>query len=1634
MPVFLEDARMRKSIPRRRLALIERIVTAAKGRRGAPTADLLRGYFIGVGEEDLASRSPRDAVDLAARHAALAARRRPGQTLIEVLAPQTPPDGGHPVSRVLIVTDDRPFLVDSVGLAFARAGIGVHVLIHPVMRVERDRSGRLLRAVGASAAAGTDKESWQLHEIDPLFDAEVRASLVDLLHAGLGDVQAAVEDWLPMRGRMREAARSLGATSAPASRRDAQARAEAIALLDWMYDAHFVFQGYERLTMQRGRLRRAPRSGLGILRDAGADEGPAVALDAERTGAGRRRSVTPRDALHITKSRRRSTVHRPGHLDQISVLEHDRHGRVVGEHRFLGLWTATAYFAAPSEIPVVRHKVAEVVAAFGLDPTGHDGKAVLAVLETWPRDELFQAGVQELVGFVRGAVNLYERRTTRLIMRHDAAGGFWSCMVFVPRDRYTTEVRLRIERLLLERLGGDDLESQVQIALSNHARLHVTVRGGRASGGSPVDEGELDRGIAAAVATWQDGLQDALYAAHPAEQAARLLHRHGMRFPAAYRSEVTPTDALPDIAALEALAADPGRPQLRLWRPAGAARHRVHLRVAHSGGPAPIAELLPVLENFGLRMLAERPWRIAPMDAAGGAGVALQDFELELRDAPPGIDPLRAGDRFLAALSGVRAGALDDDAFNRLVLVTALDGHEASVLRACCRWLLQTGIPFSLAYMARTLAAHPAVATDLWRLFALRHAPVADPRSGRAALKAAERLAERLRVRLEAVSNADEDRILRAFTGVILATLRTNFFQRDADGARRPALALKLDPHAVADLPLPRPHREIYVLGPRVEGVHLRMGEVARGGLRWSDRREDFRTEILGLMKAQNVKNTLIVPVGAKGGFVPRLLPVGGAREAVQAEGVLAYKTYIGALLDITDDIRGKRIVPPAGMRRLDGDDPYLVVAADKGTATFSDIANGISVARGFWLGDAFASGGSAGYDHKKMGITARGAWECVKRHFRELGIDTQTQPFTVAGIGDMSGDVFGNGLLLSRQIRLVAAFNHQHVFLDPQPDAARAFAERTRLFALPRSGWSDYDKRAISRGGGVFERSAKAIPLSAEARALLGIEAASAPPQEVIRAILRLPVDLLWNGGIGTYVKASTEAHGAAGDRTNDGVRIDGRELRARVVGEGGNLGFTQRGRVEYALAGGRINTDFIDNSAGVNTSDVEVNLKILTNPIEARGRLRRADRDKLFARLTDEVAALVLRNNYLQSQALSTLELQGLGRLPELQSLIGGLERSGELNRAVEHLPDDETLAQRRKQGQSLTRPELAVLLSYSKIWLTRQLLASDLPEDRGFAQELMRHFPSAVRARFAADIRRHRLRREIVATAVTNSLVNRMGPTFVGRACAETGASADDVARAWGIARDSFEARTLWQSVEALDNKAPAAAQYAIHGESARLLRHATTWLLRRRPGRLAVAEAVTEFAAPIAALRRSLPRVLEGRALESWRAARARHLDAGVPAPIAEEAASLPALDAALDICELARGGGRVAGAAAIETTARTWFGASADLGLDALEGRIDSLTVDGALQAQARAGLRDGLRASQVRILTQLLAVPLPAGTRAEGAWPARRQAWSAPRTARLEAWHRTLREVQTAGGADFASLSVCIEALRALAD
>ncbi|MGH8322257.1 MAG: NAD-glutamate dehydrogenase, partial [Steroidobacteraceae bacterium] len=1043
------------------------------------------------------------------------------------------------------------------------------------------------------------------------------------------------------------------------------------------------------------------------------------------------------------------------------------------------------------------------------------------------------------------------------------------------------------------------------------------------------------------------------------------------------------------------------------------------------------SDLLPMLENFGLRVISERPYEL---EWPAGGAAWIQDFELEHRERLD-IDDASLETNFKEAFAAAWNGELENDGFNRLLFGAGLNAREITVVRAYCRYLLQTGVPFSQAYMERTLAANTAITRNLVRLFATNFDPATAGKAASSTAKATSRAGERhadklvaqIRSDLDSVTSLDEDRILRAYLKIVQATLRTNFYQPDAAGRPKSYISFKLDPGKIPDLPLPRPKFEIFVYSPRVEGVHLRMGYVARGGIRWSDRREDFRTEILGLMKAQNVKNTLIVPVGAKGGFVAKRLPA-GTREEVQAEVVACYQTFIRGLLDLTDNIVSGRIAPPPRVVRRDGDDAYLVVAADKGTATFSDTANAISLDYGFWLGDAFASGGSAGYDHKKMAITARGAWECVKRHFREIGVDIQKTAFTVAGIGDMSGDVFGNGMLLSRHIRLQAAFDHRHIFIDPAPDAATSFAERTRLFDLPRSSWDDYDRQRISRGGGVFARTAKSIALSQEARSLLGVEAAAATPTEIIRAILRMPVDLLWNGGIGTYVKSSHESNAEVGDRANDAVRINGVDLRAKVVGEGGNLGLSQRGRVEYALAGGRLNTDFIDNSAGVNTSDVEVNIKILLNPLVQAGKLARGDRNRLLVRMTNEIAALVLRNNYLQSQAISTLELHAGARLPEYQHLIRSLERSGELNRTLEFLPADDELAERRKKGGTLTRPELAILLAYSKIWLNNHLLASNVPEDPYLSAELERYFPAPVRERFPRAIAQHRLRREIIATATTNSLVNRMGPTFVPRAQEDTGAEPAQIARAYTAAREIFGMRDLWAQIEALDNKVPPKLQYEIAFQTSRLLRHMTYWLLAYRKRELQVDAAVAEFRNGVRELESEVGQVLTGSWRERFEETRKQHATDGLPHELATRVASLQAHNAALDIVELS-----LAHHVSVIEAASVYFEVGTRIGLDWLRDQIERLSVDGPWQAIARAGLRDGALRIHRRIAERVLC------RKDRGTAQARVNAWVESVGEELAHWQRTLTEMRgsgqpAAGASDFATLTVGVESVRKLAD
>ena len=1321
------------------------------------------------------------------------------------------------------------------------------------------------------------------------------------------------------------------------------------------------------------------------------------------------RSRARKDPLVLTKANSRATVHRPAYLDYVGVKRFDEAGEVVGERRFLGLYTSSAYSARPDEIPLLRRKVRRVRERSGMPPGSHDDKALVEILETYPRDELFQISDDDLFEIAMGILHLGERPRVRIFPRRDTFGRFFSALVFVPRDRFNTRVREAIGEILTETFDGVSVDWNIRLSESVLARLHYVIY--TRPGSMPeFDTREVEKRLVAATRSWADDLLDALVDQLGEEQGTELYGQYRDAFPAAYEEDFTPAAAVLDIQRMERL--DPaGDLKMTLYRPLEAADDFFVLKLLRSGQPILLSDVLPLLEDLGVKVYDERPYEI---DRVGPVDAWIYDFGLTSEEGA--IDLEAVGEAFKDAFAQAWRGEIEVDGFNRLVLRAELTSSEVSVLRALAKYLRQTGSTFSQTYMEDTLGDYASIARKLVELFRIRFDPVRE--KDRA--EEVESLAARIEEEIDAVPSLDQDRILRGYLRLVQATLRTNYFQRDADGRAKPYLAFKFDPALVPDLPLPRPRYEIWVYSPRMEGVHLRGGKVARGGIRWSDRREDFRTEVLGLMKAQMVKNAVIVPVGAKGGFVVKQPPA--EREALREEVVESYRTLMRGLLDLTDNLVAGEAVPPPDVVRYDDDDPYLVVAADKGTASFSDIANGIAAEYGLWLGDAFASGGSAGYDHKAMGITARGAWESVTRHFRELGVDVQTTDFTAVGIGDMAGDVFGNGVLLSRHLKLVAAFNHEHVFLDPDPDPEASYAERERLFVLPRSSWGDYDTAAISAGGGVFPRTAKSVELSPEARRALGIEAEALTPNELIRAILAAPVDLLWNGGIGTFVKASTEPHLAVGDKANDALRVDGRDVRARVVGEGGNLGFTQKGRIEYALAGGRIYTDAIDNSAGVDCSDHEVNIKILLDTVVAAGDMTAKQRNELLAEMTDDVARLVLRNNYRQTQALSLAGRQGSSMLGVHARLIAHLEQSGRLNRELESLPSDEVLSERGAAGGGLVLPELAVLLAFSKIELFDALVASDLPDDEFMTAELARYFPRVLTERFAGQMEGHRLRRELIATYVTNSLVNRAGITFAFRIAEETGAGADDIARAYAVAREVFELRALWTSIEELDSAIPAGVQLEMLLEGRKLVERATRWLVRTRPRPLDIAAEVARFAPGAALLADTLRGLLHGADRAALESATAEYMHAGVPEELAERVAGLGATFSALDIVEAAGTTG-----APLEEVAAVYHAVGARLQLQWLRDEITALPRDNRWQTLARASLRDELYALHSALTQEALQTGGP------GLEPdARADEWYALNRVGADRSLQVVSDIRMGGLSSLETLSVALREVRNL--
>lgn len=1441
-----------------------------------------------VASEDLAAY-PKDLLSAISTASLLRFEKRAEGAADVRLVDFAGPDG-EALTVIEAVNDDMPFLLASTLAELNDRGVDVRLVAHPIIAVRRNDKGNLTALGGLAGSAVTadfQRESLIHLHVAHLADPVERESIVNALQRIYADIKLAVRDWNAMRDKLASVARRYRDTPPMLP---ADEIAEAVQFLDWMLNNNFSFLGMREYRFDD--LDGEPRAsdGLGILAD------PDVKV---LSRGGELMVMTPevraflkeKSALIIAKANVRSRIHRRVHMDYVGVKLIDERGNLEGELRVIGLFTATAYTGSTRGIPYIRHKVSQVMMKAGFDPNSHSGKALLNVLENYPRDELFQLDVDTLYNFATDSMNLSERPRIRALVRADKFDRFVSAIVYVPKDRYDTGVRHRIGDYLAKTFDGRVSAAYPSYPEGPLARTHYII--GRDAGTTPnVDRKTVEAGIQDIVTTWRDKLKTSLE--NDATTGPALFNRYRDAFSAAYREAFSADQSLADIARIEKLSSKRSV-DVDLYRRAGDQGARASLKLFAQGAPLSLSQRVPMLENLGFVVDNERTYRIKA--GKGTAETWLHDMAIE-RSRGGEIDIDAIDERVEETLLSVLAGETESDHFNTLVTETELTVREATILRAYARYMIQIGLPFVLDSMADVLAKYPAITRKLVELFKARF----DPATGletEARLEASQALAAEAKRMFDKVANLDEDRIVRKYLNLIEATVRTNYFQRSADGSYRPTLAFKFDTKKIEGLPLPKPKFEIFLHSARVDGVHLRFGNVARGGIRWSDRAMDFRTEILGLVKAQQVKNAVIVPVGAKGGFYPKRLPPASDREAWMKEGTESYKVFIGALLDLTDNLKGSDIIPPKDVVRLDGDDAYLVVAADKGTATFSDTANAISLERGHWLGDAFASGGSNGYDHKKMGITARGAWECVKRHFRELDVDIQTQPFTVVGVGDMSGDVFGNGMLLSPTTRLIAAFDHRDIFIDPNPDAAASLAERMRLFSLPRSSWQDYNKALISPGGGIYPRSSKEISLSAEAKAALGIEQDSCTPAELLTAILKTRVDLLWFGGIGTYIRATEETNQQAGDRANDAIRITGSDIGARVVGEGANLGCTQRGRIEAARRGVKINTDAIDNSAGVNTSDVEVNLKIaLSRPVED-GRLSEAARNELLASMTDDVAQRVLRNNYLQSLAISLSERQGVAGLAQCQRLMQGLEARGRLDRSVEFLPTDAEIARRMTAGEAATRPELAVLLAYAKLTFFDDIIASTVPDDPYFADELDRYFPAVLRETYPDSVTHHRLRREIIGTQLSNIVVNRCGPGAIARFADEAGADAPAIAGAYALTRDAFGLLDINTAVDALDAKIGGDAQLALYGAVQDVLVSRMAWFLRNIDLTAGIGPQVARFKAGIDEARGSMDTLLPAPMKDDLRRRFSAWTSRGAPERVAARIVELPALEAAPD---------------------------------------------------------------------------------------------------------------------------------------
>ncbi|NMP15529.1 NAD-glutamate dehydrogenase [Thalassotalea sp. Y01] len=1579
----------------------------------APLLDQFTSLFYkNLSADDLAGRNESDVYGATLSLWKALNSREDDKAFIRVLNPEVSKNGWKSSHTVVeIILKDTPFLVDSTRIALNRLGLSPHLIVNCPINIVRDYNGQV-SALGDASKSLKDSitETVFFIEIDRLTAQEQIDTLTAELASVYKDVLSTVHDWQALTGKFKDSIKGLSKSKKFVDAVDFQ---ESKEFLEWLLNNNFTFMGYRHYTVQEVQgdvaLQADYDSSLGLMRDADESNGVRMVHSLPEKA---REMALGNNILILTKTNSKSRVHRPAHMDYIGIKRFDDKGNVVAEERYLGLFGSAFYNDSALNLPIIRHKVQRVCDDSGFAPGSHAFKTLINILETYPRDEILQSTEEELVQTVKGVLQMQERDVTGLFVRRDVFDRFYSCMVYVPRERYNTQLRIDTQKVLQDAFGSEhEVEFNTFFSESVQARTHYIVRVDSTK--ADINVKEIERNLNEAARSWDDKFADALNS-NKGEVQGKALARKYASFPQAYKDEVLPGTAIVDIDKLEAVS-DDSPLEMLFYQPLEekADSRFVKLKLFHKGEPLHLSDVLPMLENFGLRVIGESPYMVRSND---GEMCWILDFSM-LLTGNKAFNLEQVQTLFQNAFAKVWHGELEDDGFNKLILGAGLAGRQVSILRAYAKYQQQIGSTFSQTYIESTFTRYPNFAELLVNLFQMKFDPKAKTSD-----KAIQKVLDTIEASLDSVASLDDDRIIRRYVEIINATMRTNYFQANAEGQDKSYVSFKLMPELIPEMPKPLPKFEIFVYSPQVEGVHLRGGKVARGGLRWSDRREDFRTEVLGLVKAQQVKNTVIVPVGAKGGFYCKQLPVGGTRQEIFEAGRECYKTFIRALLDITDNIVGGEVVHPESVVRLDEDDTYLVVAADKGTATFSDTANAIADDYGFWLGDAFASGGSVGYDHKKMGITAKGAWESVKRHFREIGIDCQSTDFTVLAVGDMGGDVFGNGMLLSKHICLQVAFNHMHIFIDPTPDSASTYVERQRLFDLPGSSWDDYNRELISEGGGIFSRAEKSIKLSAQMKQMLGTKKASMSPNELIQMALKMKVDLIWNGGIGTYIKASTESHAEVGDRANDVLRVDGKEVQAKIIGEGGNLGCTQLGRMEYTRNGGRMNTDFVDNVGGVDCSDNEVNIKILLNTLVANGDLTIKQRNKLLYDMTEEVEEIVLEDCYHQTHSISISQSRGANKLKEQQRFIHHLERQGKLDRALEFIPTDEEIIERMARNRGLTRPELSVLVAYGKMVLKEELVVEEITNDPYLGKLLITAFPKQLQNAYKSEMQSHPLRAEIIATRLANDLCNYMGSNFVIRMQEETGSPVAEVAKCYTIASEIFELQDIWQQITELDNKIDANVQTEMLFQLRRNVRRATRWLLRHRNKSLTIEQSIDFFAPTFKVLTTKLDKFQDPKEAKGLHDFKDSLKQKKVPARIAERISQLSTLFSTMDIAQVACQDQRD-----IDLVAKLYYNIGVRLDLHWFLDQITKQPVDNHWQALARASFREELDWQQ-RALTTAILRQNPDSNDIE----AMINNWIESCDQPLERWRQVLADFRTSKTHEFAKFSVALRELMML--